>query len=417
MRASYYDNGLLLGYHDYLFTVPNGGTGWTSCSNYTGVTGDNYWLYNFKLNPSDPSATYTRDQDQLFTNWGTPESTYQPVGEIFPGYIDTDLDPPMDYDLVNEDDQYLNDDHCLSIPAVDGYSALVFKSMFLPAGSTINFVIPSQNTWGVNYPELWLWACPDPAVDNGANWIELNSFDIAENPAGLTEYSITDTIGATCYAIGLRMYTPSAAYPCSSIGPFATPESYVTVTSPFNGVFDKFCLDLHKYSSYTACTVDPDPISETICLEINDDNCWGFEPIRFTWLNNLGGRDWFTFIKRNTNTQNASRSTMYRVPGYWSAANFSIQQLNPSRYGTTVYNVELVNTWTASTDWISEEQSEWLRSMFASPSVFVYLPGRTQPTAITITDASYSVQTFAREKLFQYFVSFVEAHVDTVQSY
>jgi hypothetical protein len=108
---------------------------------------------------------------------------------------------------------------------------------------------------------------------------------------------------------------------------------------------------------------------------------------------------------------------MYRVPGYWSAADFSIQQLNPSRYGTTVYNVELTNTWTASTDWISEEQSEWLRSMFASPSVFVYLPGRTQPTAIVITDASYSVQTFAREKLFQYFVSFVESHTDTVQSY
>jgi hypothetical protein len=122
-------------------------------------------------------------------------------------------------------------------------------------------------------------------------------------------------------------------------------------------------------------------------------------------------------MKRNTQVQNANRTTMFRVPGYWSAATFSVQQVNPSRWGTTVYNVDLQNTWTASTDWITEEQSEWLRSMFASPSVFAYLPGNSQPTAITITDANYSVETFARQKLFQYFVSFVEAQPDVVQQY
>jgi hypothetical protein len=131
----------------------------------------------------------------------------------------------------------------------------------------------------------------------------------------------------------------------------------------------------------------------------------------------LGGRDWYTFIKRNTYTQNATRDTFYQLPGYWSSAQWSVQDINPSRWGTTVFKMQLNNTWTASTDWITEEQSEWLRGMFASPSVHVYLPGRSEPTLITITDANYSVQTFAREKLFQYFVSFVEAQPDVVQSY
>lgn len=416
MRKKFYDNNTVVGYSDTLFTTANGGTGWSSCSSWTGVTGDNYWLYNFKLNTADTPATVTRTQEDLFTNWGTPTVNYFPVGEIFPGYIDTDLTPPMNFDLVN-DDEFLNDDHCLSVPAVNGDSALVFQEMFLPAGSVIDFVIPSQNAWGTNYPELHLWGCTSPDVNDGANWSELNQFSIAEDPGGDTEYSINDTTGPTYYALGLRMYAGVSGDPCSSIGPFATPGSYITVTSPFSGVYDKVCLDLHKYDDYASCTIDPVPISETICLEINDDNCWGFEPIRFTWLNNSGGRDWFTFIKRNTNVQNASRSTMYRVPGYWSTDNFNVGQLNPSRYGTTVYNMDLVNTWTASTDWISDEQSEWLRTMFASPSVFVYLPGRTQPTAIIITDASYSVQTIAREKLSQYFVSFTEAHPDIVQQY
>ena len=417
MRKKFYDNNTVLGYSDTLFTTANGGTGWSSCSSWTGVTGDNYWLYNFKLNTADTPATVTRTQEDLFTNWGTPLVTYLPVGEIFPGYIDTDLDPAWSYDLVNEDDQYLNDDHCLATPAVGGDSALVYQEMYLPSGSVIEFVIPSQNTWGVNHPELYFWACPSPDITNGANWVQVNQFSITENPVGYTEYNLNDTTGATYYAVGLRMYAGVSGDPCSSIGPFATPESYMIVTSPFDGVYDKVCLDLHKYEDYATCEVDPVPISETICLEINDDNCWGFQPIRFTWMNNLGGRDWFTFMKRNTQVQNASRTTMFRVPGYWSAANFTVQQVNPSRWGTTVYNVDLQNSWTASTDWITEEQSEWLRSMFASPSVFAYLPGRTEPNAITITDANYSVETFARQKLFQYFVSFVEAQPDVVQQY
>jgi hypothetical protein len=82
-----------------------------------------------------------------------------------------------------------------------------------------------------------------------------------------------------------------------------------------------------------------------------------------------------------------------------------------------VFNIDLINTWTASTDWLSEAESAWLREMFASPSVFAYLPGRSQPVAVIIQDAEYSVQTFARQKLFQFFVSFQEAQPANTQGY
>jgi hypothetical protein len=181
--------------------------------------------------------------------------------------------------------------------------------------------------------------------------------------------------------------------------------------------FDQFCLALYPYADYATCTLGPTADSETMCLTINDQNCWGFDPIRFTWLNNLGGRDWYTFIKRNTYTQNANRSTTYKLPGYWSAANYSVGYDSPARYGTTTFKIDLTNTWTASTNWLNEQESEWLRSMFASPSLLAYLPGRTQPTLITITDATYSVENYARQKLFQYFVSFTESQPDVVQGF
>lgn len=181
--------------------------------------------------------------------------------------------------------------------------------------------------------------------------------------------------------------------------------------------FDQFCLALYPYADYATCTLGPTADSEPMCLTINDQNCWGFEPIRFTWLNNLGGRDWYTFIKRNTFVQQAGRANFYKLPGYWSAASYNVNDNQPARYGTTTFRMDLTNTWTASTDWLSEAESEWLRSMFASPHVIAYLPGRTQPTLINITDANYSVQNFAREKLFQYFVSFAEAQPDVVQGF
>jgi hypothetical protein len=194
-------------------------------------------------------------------------------------------------------------------------------------------------------------------------------------------------------------------------------NNFVLDLNTINTNFDEICFQLFPYQTYGATGLGATGISEQVCYNINNDNCWGFEPIRITWLNNKGGRDWYTFIKRNTFTQNAERDSFFKLPGYWSGSGFSLLDINPSTYGTTVFNVNLQQAWTASTDWLSEQDSAWLRDLFKSPSVHVYLPGNPQPTLVQITDSSYSEQTFAREKLFQYFVSFVEAQPDTVQSY
>jgi hypothetical protein len=416
MRVSLYNNNSFVGYNDYYNIPSEGGTGWSNCSTWGGLTGDNYWLQSFKTNPADIDS-YTRTQAELFPTWGTTGATETIQGDIFQGYHDVGLVPAYTFESFNSDDQYWSGSNCEGAGAT-GWSTLIYEDMSIPLPTVIDFVLPSNNNWGTTYPELWLWGSLSANTSNPASFVAITNFQIRENPVGKTEYYIENYSTATPYfALAFRYFSAARAYPCPEYGPLSSPSAYVNLVSPFAGVFDKFCLDLHKYSDYANCAVDPVPISETICLEINDDNCWGFQPIRFTWMNNLGGRDWFTFMKRNTQVQNASRTTMFRVPGYWSASSFSVQQVNPSRWGTTVFNVDLTNTWTASTDWITEEESEWLRSMFASPSVFAYLPGRTEPTAITITDANYSVESYARQKLFQYFVSFVEAQPDVVQAY
>jgi hypothetical protein len=251
-------------------------------------------------------------------------------------------------------------------------------------------------------PEATPFAMKLTTFQNGATVGATGFLNIASNGGTWTSCSTVGT-GATATAALLNSFAINMA----SI-PFLIP-----------GTFDTATLQLFPKAigATAACTLGATGTSEIITLTIDDTNCWGFEPIRFTWLNPLGGRDWFTFMKRNTHVQQASRTTLYRVPGYWSAASYSVQDNQPARYGTTIFKNDIMNTWTASTDWLTEEQSAWLRTMFASPSVFAYLPGRTQPVGIVIQDAEYSVQTIRRENLFQYFVSFVETLPDNVQSY
>ena len=284
----------------------------------------------------------------------------------------------------------------------------------------------------------FLTTCPDSPQtirsdeDFTLTWLNRN-FEAATNPQTfpyamkMTTFINGATVGATGF---INTVANGGIWPTCSVAPSAAtgasgPENYLEsfkmnmadVQTFVPGAFDQVDFQLFSYSTYGVCSLGATGISETISLEINDANCWGFQPIRFTWLNTLGGRDWFTFMKRNTFVQNASRTTLYKLPGYWSAATYSVFDNQPARYGTTVFRNDLTNTWTASTDWLTEEQSAWLREMFASPSVFAYLPDRTQPVGIIIQDAEYAVQTIRRENLFQYFVSFVESLPDNVQAY
>ena len=424
MKATVSLSGTVVGHTDYIATEANGGV-WPTCSTIvpaaTGASGPENLLYSFKINPTDITSI-TKDQEVLFGyTSGSPNfsCTAQPYPEIFPGQHTSGLTPAVNPNIIINilDDSYIQPtftSNCSS-PFGIGYtgsSPLVYRNMQVKTGDVITIQIPSENTFGGSFPTMQLWASQGGS-SNPAHWSQIGTFTVS-NSGGFNLYNITVTAANNYTALGLRWFSATTVS-CGKFGCFS--NFWNITTSILPSEFDKICLQLYPWANAGTCALGQTGMSEEICLTIDDTNCWGFEPVRFAWLNNLGGRDWYTFIKRNTYTQNATRDTFYQLPGYWSSAQWSIQDLNPSRWGTTVFKVQLENVWTASTDWITEEQSEWLRGMFASPSVHVYLPGRSTPTLITITDANYSVQTYARQKLFQYFVSFVEAQPDVVQSY
>ena len=422
MVVDFYNDGVSVGSSTFYNTVANGGI-WPSCSvapsPATGASGPENYLESFKINPAQ-TFTYTRGKEEIFgPEWQF--GLYSPTSDTFDSQVSAGLTPPVSgISIGSFDDTWLTCDF-----GATGSTEIVYRAMQAATGAVLDIEMSSANAWGTDFPVLQLWGTTSTTLTTGANWEKLGDFAISEEPTSFTYYTFAGTTTKQYYALGLRFkITTSGEFNEPLIGPtgYPSPSSLDciqewNITSSLTESFDKMCLALYPYDNLGSCTIGATAVSEAICLTIDDTNCWGFQPIRFTWINPLGGRDWYTFMKRNTFVQNASRSTLFKLPGYWSAATYSVQDNQPARFGTTVFRADLNNAWTASTDWLTEAESAWLREMFASPSVIAYLPDRTQPVGVIIQDAEYAVQTIRRENLFQYFVSFVEALPDNTQGY
>jgi hypothetical protein len=85
MRLTLYDDNNYIGYSDYYNTPAEGGTGWSTCSTWGGLTGDNYWLQSFKINPLDVDS-YTQATGCVVLNLAANDAVtiYHVAGGVWP---------------------------------------------------------------------------------------------------------------------------------------------------------------------------------------------------------------------------------------------------------------------------------------------------------------------------------------------
>ena len=139
-------------------------------------------------------------------------------------------------------------------------------------------------------------------------------------------------------------------------------------------------------------------------------DCQKFTPIRLSFINSLGTHDYYTFYKRNTETDNITRNNYYQLPGTWSGSTYSVY---PHNRGSRTFSTQIVQSWTAQTDYMTETEGEFLKSLFVSPSVNMYWDGKWQ--SVELTNTTYEYQTFGRDKLFRYTITFNTAVNPRVQ--
>lgn len=92
------------------------------------------------------------------------------------------------------------------------------------------------------------------------------------------------------------------------------------------------------------------------------DNCSPYpNNYRMAFLNRLGGFDYYNFNWKSTNTINKTSVEFKKILDY----NYNIGDRQDS-----ILSQDANNTYTISTDWITEKEAEWFKQLITSPEVY-----------------------------------------------
>ena len=173
--------------------------------------------------------------------------------------------------------------------------------------------------------------------------------------------------------------------------------------------------DIIKYEvvAYTKTTATSSSTPNTVASEVVtfniDPNCQTLYPVvRLSWLNDLGGRDYYNFDMFYELTSNSTEETYSQVPLNWNgtvpvvvdkvATNNS---LNWMRGGSKSFNKIVNRTFTIQSDWLTQDKVNFLGAVPESPSVWAYIGDVATPYTIIIDKADYTYKNVKQTKLVQ----------------
>jgi hypothetical protein len=150
-------------------------------------------------------------------------------------------------------------------------------------------------------------------------------------------------------------------------------------------------------------TVASETVTFTLSTECNDL----YEPVRLSWLNDLGGRDYYTFDMKYEKSTNSTESEYYQTTLDWSGTK-PVQMTsetntneNWQRGGNKSYNKVVTETFLIESNWLDQTKVDFLGAISESPSVWAYIGSNKIPYTAKVNNASYSYKLVKQEKLVQ----------------
>lgn len=180
-----------------------------------------------------------------------------------------------------------------------------------------------------------------------------------------------------------------------------------TSVGPYNVVqqHGSTAMDNVAYYTVQAQTSGGTALSELKRFNVTD-YCERYTPVRIHFLNKLGSFDSFTFTKISKVNSEIIRKT------YRRSRTETISVIDRFKTVSSVTEEEklLVNS-----DWITEEQSEWLRELITSPVVFQEIDNTLIPINCLATSAPH--RKSENEKLFNLQLEFEYTYINNRQRY
>jgi len=158
---------------------------------------------------------------------------------------------------------------------------------------------------------------------------------------------------------------------------------------------------------------EPDPIGSAytfvqiseIKTFIVDQECTKYEPVRFMFLNALGQFDYFTATLLSRENININRTSYQKSLPY----NYQVGDR-----GKTVLTVDGQQTYTVTSNWVTEDTCTWLMELFLSQEVYV-LNTDGSLTPIVIDNTSVEPKKRVNDSLLNYTFNYSKAITKNTQ--
>ena len=146
--------------------------------------------------------------------------------------------------------------------------------------------------------------------------------------------------------------------------------------------------------------------SEVVYFKI-DQNCQDIYPVvRLSWLNELGGRDYYNFNMFYELTSNSPEETYTQTQLNWNSTtpvsiNPTDSYLNWQRGGKKSINKYVNKKFKIESDWVTQKEMDFLGAIAESPSVWAYIGEDPTPYTINVTNSEYTYKNIKQTKLTQ----------------
>ena len=161
-------------------------------------------------------------------------------------------------------------------------------------------------------------------------------------------------------------------------------------------------------ASATAATTPGATASQTITYQVQPDCNFLYPRVRLSWLNELGGRDFWNFTMFYQKVTNSAGSEYFQTPLNWSgvrpvAVDGVDSNLAPNymRGGSKSFNKTVTQTMEVQTDWLTQDQVDFLGYISQSPDVLAYVGDTATPMTVKVLTIDYAYRLVKQVKLIQ----------------
>ena len=278
------------------------------------------------------------------------------------------------YGVINASLDY--DEWAGQFRTMNDYTVLNSSKKFLTNAPTTQTVYPSTRAY--------LYFLNNTAAANAASYVEIKGYDGNLLTAQLqfdTAYDETKRIqyvGVGYENIELIDGTELNFSQGSGALPFFTAQ-----------IITKYTVQLFDGTGQ--------PISELRTFNVGED-CNIGDTYQLVFQNKLGGYDTFSFRSFADKSYSVTTKDNFKKRlGAWNGTDFEYE---PYQRATTQYNTIYKDRIVIKSDWITEDESQWLHELVTSPDVYMVIDGREELMAINIIDTEYSVKKFNKDQLF-----------------